>query len=187
MTEQPGHRGISNPGIPHPNIVVGVSRQQPLVVVEEAARLACRLRATLICANADPSRYVTRVDRDGSVESSPIDPDLAEEEDAVFDPELKSRLRDTLNESGRRLGTQLTYEFLELAGDPADALRQLVEVADSDYIVVGSRRAGFGSGMKEFFGGSVAVHLIHHQHRPVLVVPTLPVHPGHPLPWDGNA
>ena len=51
-------------------------------------------------------------------------------------------------------------------------------------IVVGSRRRGMRSGLKEFFGGSVAAQLAHRQHRPVVVVPVDPVAPGAPLPWE---
>jgi nucleotide-binding universal stress UspA family protein len=51
-------------------------------------------------------------------------------------------------------------------------------------IVVGSRRRGVRSGLKEFFGGSVAAQLAHRQHRPVVVVPVAPVPLDTPLPWE---
>jgi hypothetical protein len=37
--------------------------------------------------------------------------------------------------------------------------------------------------MREFFTGSVAVQLAHHQHRPVLMIPLDPTGPDAPLPW----
>jgi hypothetical protein len=38
--------------------------------------------------------------------------------------------------------------------------------------------------MREFFAGSVAVHLAHRQTRPVVVIPTSPVPQGAALPWE---
>jgi nucleotide-binding universal stress UspA family protein len=51
-------------------------------------------------------------------------------------------------------------------------------------IVVGTRHPGVRAGAREFFGGSVAVHLAHRQHRPVLVIPLAPTPHGTKLPWE---
>jgi hypothetical protein len=40
--------------------------------------------------------------------------------------------------------------------------------------------------MQEFFGGSVAVHLAHRQHRPVVVIPLAPVAFRDELPWEST-
>jgi nucleotide-binding universal stress UspA family protein len=63
------------------------------------------------------------------------------------------------------------WEFRYLAGRPDRALTHLARVVDAALIVVGTRAHGGGARMREFFEGSVAVHLAHHQHRPVLTVP----------------
>ena len=74
--------------------------------------------------------------------------------------------------------------FHELAGDRAYALARLAEICQVEAIVVGSRQRGMRSGLKAFFGGSVAAQLAHRQHRPVIVVPVAPVEAGAPLPWE---
>jgi nucleotide-binding universal stress UspA family protein len=51
-------------------------------------------------------------------------------------------------------------------------------------IIVGSRRGGVRAGLKQFLTGSVAAHLAHRQHRPVVVIPVAPVAEGKPLPWE---
>ena len=50
-------------------------------------------------------------------------------------------------------------------------------------IIVGSRRGGLWTGMHEFFGGSVAVHLAQRQHRPLVVIP-LGATPHGSMPWE---
>ena len=47
-----------------------------------------------------------------------------------------------------------------------------------------AHEAGLRASMREFFRSSVAVHLAHRQHRPVLVVPLSPVDDGRALPWE---
>ena len=64
------------------------------------------------------------------------------------------------------------------------ALARLADICGVEMIVVGSRRRGVRSGLKEFFAGSVAAQLAHRQHRPVVVVPVHPVAAGTPLPWE---
>jgi hypothetical protein len=51
-------------------------------------------------------------------------------------------------------------------------------------IVVGSREAGLRGSVREFFAGSVALHLSHRQARPVVVVPLAPVSRAQALPWE---
>ena len=58
------------------------------------------------------------------------------------------------------------------------------EELDARYIVVGTREAGLRGSVREFFNGSVAVHLAHRQHRPVIVVPLAPIEGGEKLPWE---
>jgi nucleotide-binding universal stress UspA family protein len=53
-----------------------------------------------------------------------------------------------------------------VGGNPADVLLRAAE--DADMIVVGSRGAG---GFARLPLGSVASHLVHHAHRPVVIIP----------------
>jgi len=148
-------------------------------VVRQAADFAARLRARLIVATVDPTRYEVRRGQDGSVVASEIDPDLANEEvTEQFDPTLADHVARILAASS------VPCSFHALAGDPARELAQLAEELDALAIVVGTRKPGLRASAHDFFNGSVAVHLAHRQKRPVIVVPVDPALNGEPLPWE---
>lgn len=159
-------------------VLVAVVPGQSVTVLEQAAKLADDLDVPLVCANVDPNRYLVSSYVDGTVVALPYDPDLPETEEERFDPELEERVRSVLTP----LGIPFTLE--QLAGDPAWALARLAEEVDARYIVVGTREAGIRGSIREFFNGSVAVHLAHRQHRPVIVVPIAPVEGSGRLPWE---
>ena len=157
-------------------ILVGVNHGQSEVVLRQAVRLAQAFGAELVCAHVDVGRYVVEERPDGVVVSRPLDPDLPELSDTDFDPALAEHVRGLVG--------SVPVTFRELAGDRAYALSRLAEICGVEMIVVGSRRRGVRSGLKEFFGGSVAAQLAHRQHRPVVVVPVAPVPLDTPLPWE---
>lgn len=159
-------------------ILVAVVPGQPVAVLDHAARLAGDLDVPLVCANVDPNRYLVSSYVDGTVVALPYDPDLPEVEEETFDPELEARIRETL------AGRGVPFSLRQLAGDPAWALTRLADELDARYIVVGTREAGIRGSLREFFNGSVAVHLAHRQHRPVIVVPLAPVDGSQRLPWE---
>lgn len=161
-------------------IVVGVTRKQPETALRQAARFAHQFDAVLVCANVDPGSYVMSEHPDGSVESRPIDPDQADWNTVVFDRELAARIRALAGEE------HVEVIFRALAGEVGHALGRLAEVLDAQMIVVGSRRGGFKTGVHDFLGGSVAVHLVHRQPRPVVVIPLSPVPADSQLPWEGR-
>jgi len=161
---------------PSPRVLVGVNHGQSDVVLHHAVRLARAFGAELVCAHVDVGRYVVEERPDGAVISRPLDPDLPELTDSDFDPALAEHIR--------ALVAPLDVTFRELAGDRAYALSRLADICGAELIVVGSRRRGVKSTLKEFFGGSVAAQLAHCQPRPVVVVPVAPVGPGAPLPWE---
>ena len=112
------------------------------------------------------------------MESRPIDPDLPDWGNAVFD----SGLADRISRLGG--GGSGSSEFRELAGNIGHALARLADVLDADMIIVGSRRGGGArASMHELFSGSVAGHLAHRQPRPLVVVPVAPKPQGR-LPWE---
>lgn len=165
------------PATPRPHrILVGVNHGQSDVVLQQAVRFARAFDATLVCAHVDVGRYVVEERPDGTVVSRPLDPDLPELSETDFDPALAEHVREVV--------APLEVTFRELAGDRAYALARLADICDVAVIVVGSRKRGVRSGLKEFFGGSVAAQLAHRQHRPVVVVPVDPVGPAEPLPWE---
>lgn len=159
-------------------VLVAVVAGQPVAVLEQAARLAGDLGVPLVCATVDPNRYLVSNYVDGTVVALPYDPDLPEAAEEEFDAELEERVRAVLE------GRGVPFGFRQLAGDPAWALTRLADEVDARYIVVGTREAGLRGSLREFFNGSVAVHLAHRQHRPVIVVPLAPVAGAESLPWE---
>ncbi|MCF2570748.1 universal stress protein [Brevibacterium sp. UCMA 11754] len=150
---------------PHARIVVGVVVDQPAEVLTTAATYAQKFDAELICAHVDDSRYTVDVQSDGSILSMPIDPDTTAEASAEFAPELHTRIASTLDSSAVEWSTRA------LAGAPAHELSRLAEAIEAQMIIVGVRRTGIKGSLHEFFNGSVAIQLAHHQIRPVVVVP----------------
>jgi nucleotide-binding universal stress UspA family protein len=159
-------------------ILVGVTYGQPDVVLRQAAHFARVFGASLVCAHVDPGRYVVEERPDGSVVSLPLDPELPELKDTDFDQGLVAQVRAAVADD------TIDLSFRELAGDVAYALTRLADILDVELIVVGSRRGGVKAGLKQFLTGSVAAHLAHRQHRPVVVIPVAPVAEGKPLPWE---
>ena len=159
-------------------VLLGVTPQQPELVLDTALRLARTLRADLVCAQVDASSYVVEEHADGSVDARPLDPDQPDWTSSPVDPGLADRVRT----SGEAYGVHV--EVRALAGDVAEALGHLAETLGAELIVVGSRPGGVRASMHDFFGGSIAVHLIHRQPRPVLVVPVDPSPAGSGLPWE---
>jgi nucleotide-binding universal stress UspA family protein len=163
------------------HIVVGVELDEDAAVLRAAAEFARRFDAALVCVVSDPRRYVMREDADGSVTSLDIDPDDPEERQEIFDAPLRAQVDAVLGP----LGVEWTPRAM--AGDPAVQLAHVAEEVDASMIVVGTRRPGRWGSMREFLNGSVAAHLAHRQHRPVVVIPLSPVGDGSALPWQSGS
>jgi nucleotide-binding universal stress UspA family protein len=145
-------------------VLAGVEPGQGLAVVHRAADLAHSLGVGLVCAYADPTT-VEEHEPDGRVEVLPIDPDGVDDDAAQIRSDLYHSLRDEL------WGAGVNWRFAALSGEPAHALAAHAEEIDASMIVVGTREHGLAHRFEERIAGSVAVHLAHHQNRPVLVVP----------------
>ena len=158
------HEGSGSPG----PIVVGVIQAQPPAVVDHAVTLARALGTSLICAYVDPTSFTTTSRREGAERVVAIDPDagesLARQQGIRIRKVLASRLEDC----------PVEWRFQTLAGEPARELSRLAEHASASFIVVGTREPGLAARLEEFLSGSVALHLAHHQGRPVVVVPLHP-------------
>lgn len=159
-------------------IVVAVERNQSDAVLLHASKLAYDLGVDLVCAHVDMGRYPIEERPDGTVVSLPFDPDLVDLGEEMFDPKLADHIHDVLKDS------DVHYTLRALAGDPARALGHLADVVDARLIVVGTHHSGLRRGIHDFFEGSVAVHLAHRQHHPVLVIPLSPVTGDGKLPWE---
>lgn len=161
-----------------PSVIVGVTPSQPHHVVEQALVFARRFDAGIVCVQVDSARFVVDGGDEGVVLAAPFDPDGGDVIEEHFDPEVVARVAPLAEAAG------VECRFIATAGDPARMLGQIAESENGILIVVGSRRASFGSSLREFFTGSVAAGLAHRQRRPVIVVPLDPVSPETPLPWD---
>lgn len=172
MSAQPANEDV---------LVVGVMPQQSDTVLLEAIRFATLLHARLVLASVDITRYTTVHNADGTVSAFSIDPDSADIITEEFDPQLALHVQTLLEPSG------IQWSLQALAGDPAHELARLAHQLNARAIVVGTRKRGLRTTAHEFFNGSVAVHLAHRQHHPVIVIPVAPVAHDAPLPWENPA
>jgi nucleotide-binding universal stress UspA family protein len=163
-----------------PAVVLGVTQGQPETVVLQAANFAAHFDAELVCVHVDTTRYMIEALADGTIAAFPLDPDIPDLMPEVFDPEFELHLEHVL--SGAPVAVE--WSVREVAGEPAQEISRVAEERDAALIVVGARQPGLRAGMREFFAGSVAVHLAHRQARPVVVIPTSPVPQGAALPWE---
>lgn len=145
-------------------ILAGVFPGQSPEVVREAGKLASALGYSLVCAYSNPARYVLSEAPDGSVSSSPIDPDFADDTGDVFPASLTTALSEYLH------GTNVAWRTLLLAGDPAHSLARCAATVAASMIVVGTHREAHTS-LRQVFNHSVAAKLARQQHQPVLVIP----------------
>jgi nucleotide-binding universal stress UspA family protein len=149
----------------HP-IVVGIVPHQPALVALTAASWSRAAGGvTLYLAYVDPARFTVEELPDGSVRHAEIDPDAVDDSWRQREQLIEGSLTQVLAGSG------VPWELRYLAGRPDRALTHLARAVDAAAIVVGTRAPGPGARLREAVGGSVAVRLSHHQHRPVLVVP----------------
>lgn len=161
----------------HP-VVVGVVPGQDPLVVRTGAALARALGVDLYAAHADTTRYVVQEHPDGTVDHAALDPDGAGDDWRRTEEALRASLTDVLRDEP--VAWQLRY----LAGRPDRALTHLARAVDASTLVVGTRAPGGGRRVRELLEGSVAAHLSHHQHRPVLTVPLAVVDWKElPAPW----
>lgn len=147
-------------------VVVGVvPRQDPLVVLTAAGWARAAGAPTLYLAYADPARYVVEEHVDGTVTHAAVDPDADDGSWEATDVALREQVAAVLRDE------PVPWELRYLAGRPDRALTHLARAVDAAVLVVGTRSTGGGGRLREIVEGSVAAHLAHHQHRPVLTVP----------------
>jgi len=163
-------------------LVVGVVPGQPELVVRTAARWALAVGGTLHLAYVDTGRYVVEEHPDGTVRHAPVDPDGVDDTWDTVEADLRAWVEQLLGPTSAPTGiptgiptstasAAVPWVLHYLAGRPDRALTHLARAVDAAAIVVGTRAPGPGSKLRELVDGSVAVHLAHHQHRPVLTVP----------------
>lgn len=167
MAKKPPQPGVDRitPFAGHP-IVVGVEPPLAELVPLTAASLAVAMSAPrMLLAYADPARYVVEEYPDGTIRHAGVDPDALDDSWKRVDADLRTRLAALLDD------VPVPWEFRFLAGRPDRALTHLARAVHAAAIVVGTRAPGAGAHLHELLAGSVAMHLAHHQHRPVITVP----------------
>jgi nucleotide-binding universal stress UspA family protein len=150
------------PGRP---VVLGDEPDQNPSIVTAAAHLAQAAGTGLVCVWVDSSHVLVEREADGSLDLTPVDPDRDEESDEPPDGNLAERLAGLLDPIG------LPWRYVYAVGETSRGLSVVADGHDALLIAVGTRRPGFGGWMNELIGGSVAGHLAHTQHRPVVMVP----------------
>lgn len=157
-----------------PVVVVGVHSGQPDDVVLHAIRFAEIFGAELVCATVAEAHPGSNASKRAQGEQ---DRDAVDSIGEV-EPEFADHLLRLLNRSS------VPRSLHRLSGDPAEELDRLAEELSAKVIIVGTRRPSLRASAHEFFAGSVAVHLAHRQHRPVIIIPLTPVPHGTKLPWE---
>jgi nucleotide-binding universal stress UspA family protein len=153
-----------SPG-PERVIVVGVDAEQRPNVVTQAADLASMMSAGLVCAWVDSTQVIYGASLDGTRLITPLDPDQVAGSSEAMRERVFQHIAEELS------GVDVPWRLEDTVGDIASGLSEVAEEWDAAVIAVGGRRPGFSGWMNELIGGSIAGHLVHTQHRPVLVIP----------------
>nr|WP_040796959.1 universal stress protein [Nocardia higoensis] len=165
--ERPGRRpqnrrdpaqvhGPAGPTAPSTHLVVGFDRHNAShVALDVAIGLALALDAHLHVAHV--------IDND----DLPIDPDAADWERVITEVVADERAQACAKLAA--LPGNWTYHAHH--GNPAQLLSSIADAHDASMIVIGAPRHGVMSLVERLLGESVSAQLIHHGHRPVLLVP----------------
>ncbi len=171
------HSSRLTPFAGHP-VVAGIVPGQPELVMLTAASWAAALQVDLYVGYADPSRVTVQEYPDGTVRHSGMSVDVVDDSWRKRSEQIQAFLEQVLADSG------VTWHFRYLAGRADRALTHLARAVEASALVVGTHGHGTAARWRDFVEGSVAAHLAHHQHRPVLVVPLEVVDWHAPTPWQ---
>ncbi|MBF4461244.1 MULTISPECIES: universal stress protein [unclassified Rathayibacter] len=161
-------------------VLVGVIEGQRPEVLRTAEGIAAGLGASLLLVTVAADPYLVGDYIDPMTGGIPLG--LVPQRAAETPPEVDQRLRDEIE--AQLASSTVPWTLRTVEGEPALALADAAEKSDARMIVVGTRDAGVLASIAEFLSGSVAAHLAHRQHRPVLVVPRADRDPARPAPWD---
>lgn len=161
VAARPWHGGASDA-----YVVLGVVPAVDPTVLQGAVLLTARMHACLVCVWADESHITVDHLPNGSVVTTPLDPDEVDDLDSPTAEDRLYRQLETL-----LADAPLAWRFRYTTGAPARALHEVAEEIDALAIAIGTRRSGWGHWAAEKVEGSVAVRLVRSQHRPVVLLP----------------
>ncbi|PPG51953.1 universal stress protein [Rathayibacter sp. AY1E9] len=162
-------------------VLVGIVDGQRPEVLRTAARVAADAGAALLLVSVSADPYLVGEYVDPMTGGIPLG-FVGAAADRGEGPSLPPGLRETVEHELD--GSTVQWSLRAARGEPALTLAEVAEEVDARMIVVGTRDAGVLASIAEFLSGSVAAHLAHRQHRPVLVVPRADRDPSRPAPWD---
>ena len=146
-------------------LVLGVCPDQSPEVLLQAASLAKQMEAELLCVWVDPTQYTIERLNDGTVISSPIDPDSDGHCRLEFPPILFDELHRRFSELA------ITWSTRARAGSVSKELALIAIEHGASMIIVGAHRPSLRKSLNHLLNGSTAVKLAQQQLCPVLVVP----------------
>lgn len=148
--------GPTSPGAARCHLVVGFDRNPAShAALTYALDLAGRIGAFLHVAHI--------VDTD----DMPVDPDAADWEQSVAAAvEQERREAWALLENAA-----VSWAYYSRPGRPSQLLAGLADTHEAEMIIIGASRGGLVSLLERLLGESVSTSLVHHAHRPVLLVP----------------
>jgi nucleotide-binding universal stress UspA family protein len=155
---------MADEGWPDGPIVLGVGWSFSRHLIGTAAALAAALEQHLVCAFVDPASYLTEWGPEGQRTALSLEPSTNEEADFPS-KQLQRNLESLLGQPGEG------WSFRVLNGDVSKALSRLAENTGASLLVVGADGAGAMARVDRLLEGSISASLIHHQTRPVLIVP----------------
>lgn len=164
-SQRPSGYGRWSGDEPRRCLVVGIEPGQDHRVLQRAAKVALAMDAGLVCLWVDSTQIIFDTGADGSILTTPLDPDQLGADAIVLEPELLALVADALED------VPVSWRLENSSGDVSNALSKAAGQFDAELVVVGTRRPGFAGWMNEVVGGSIAARLAHTQERPVLVVP----------------
>lgn len=149
-------------------ILVGIDTTQNPFVLDRAVEIAHTMSAGLVCVWVDSTQVIFGASIDGTRLITPLDPDQAAEGSEGMRHSVFERAADQLRDA------PVPWRLEHTVGDVSSGLAEAAEDWKAYLIVVGGRRPGFSGWMNEVIGGSIAGHLVHTQHTPVVIVPAPP-------------
>lgn len=161
----------------HP-LVAGVVPDGCDMVVHTALNWARALQIEVYFAYVDPSRVTIAENPDGTVRHAATEPNALHDDWQQRNRALRAWLAELCADHPIR------WHFRYLAGRPDRALTHLARAVNASAFVIGAHGRVSRWRPEEYLNRSVAVRLSHHQHRPVLIVPSTVVDWRARTPWQ---